>query len=276
MKYSIIIPTHNRPDMLSEILEMTSKIDDCEIIICENNSTMENLGKYKEIALPQNASISFNKIDQKFPLGAARNIGVTQAKGDFLFFLDDDDKITEEFISLLNGEKSFGAVSRFCIIKGNKKIFTFKSVNKINFMDVIQVSSYLFDRKIFKKISFKENVKYEDAHFAADLLEIINYKDHNKFSETSINYNVANNSMMRSKQDIKPWIDSLELFKDGVPFKFGIFINLAHNFSREERLMVWKEQFVSRKKQWTTFKKLPPIYGIKFILWKFFRVSYPF
>jgi len=88
---SIVIPTKNRLESLkkalSSVYEQTYK--NLEIIIIDDGSTDEtpeflikeqNLGK-----------ITFYRNEVSVGGGEARNIGIKQAKGDFIAFLDDDD-----------------------------------------------------------------------------------------------------------------------------------------------------------------------------------------
>lgn len=87
---SVVVPTHNRPDMLTEALASVSAqtFTDFEIIVISNGEPIEmrrrseavaSLSKARWYALP----------DGNLP--AARNFGVAQAGGDWIAFLDDDD-----------------------------------------------------------------------------------------------------------------------------------------------------------------------------------------
>lgn len=89
--FSIIIPTHNRPEQLGECLEAMANInypiDSFEVIVVDDGSE----------AAPQSLVLSFSnrmkiKLITQFNAGpsAARNNGARNARGKYLAFTDDD------------------------------------------------------------------------------------------------------------------------------------------------------------------------------------------
>lgn len=90
---SIIIPSFNRADLLGETLEAILRQDyaNWEAIIVDDGSTDRNEEIAKEFTR-RDERIRFIKRD-KNPGGApvCRNIGIQNAKGSFLIFLDSDD-----------------------------------------------------------------------------------------------------------------------------------------------------------------------------------------
>jgi glycosyltransferase involved in cell wall biosynthesis len=91
--YSIIIPSYNRSDEINELLTSLAKIefeaDQFEVIIADDGSTdrtndlVQNFQKSVPFALHY-----FSQKNQG--PGAARNLGMSKAKGDFFIFLDSD------------------------------------------------------------------------------------------------------------------------------------------------------------------------------------------
>lgn len=95
---SIVIPTHNRSDLIVEtinsLLEQTYK--NIELIIVDDHSTdgtKERISKYVE-------GYDFIHYYNNLKKGAcaARNIGISKSKGEYIQFLDDDDLVHKEFI----------------------------------------------------------------------------------------------------------------------------------------------------------------------------------
>lgn len=90
-KISVILPMHNRQEYISasltSVLEQTLK--EVEIVCIDDGSTdctvhivKEFIGKHSNIKL----------IEQEHKgVGVARNIGIAQALGEFIFFMDSDD-----------------------------------------------------------------------------------------------------------------------------------------------------------------------------------------
>lgn len=92
-KISIIIPTHNRPEMLENAIKsaMSQTITDLEIIVVDDGSSQ-----------PVNISLLDSRVlihRHESPKGAsaARNTGISLASSKYIAFLDDDDTITPDF-----------------------------------------------------------------------------------------------------------------------------------------------------------------------------------
>lgn len=95
MDLSLVIPTHNRADVLADTLAKLARIDKqtlgdrCELIIVDNGSdrppdppnALENGIETRVIALGENRS------------AAARNVGAQEAKADWIVMLDDDSSL---------------------------------------------------------------------------------------------------------------------------------------------------------------------------------------
>lgn len=91
-KVSVVIPTHNRPDLLLRALASVyaQTFQDFEVIVVDDGDspTAESvLAEYRQ--KPNFRYLETNK-NQGAPV--ARNIGIKEATGEFVAFLDDDDK----------------------------------------------------------------------------------------------------------------------------------------------------------------------------------------
>ena len=90
-KVSVIIPVYNVEKYLRECLDsvVNQTLKDIQIILIDDGSTDSSLGICKEYAQKDNR---IKIIEQKNQgAGAARNRGMSEAKGDYLYFLDSDD-----------------------------------------------------------------------------------------------------------------------------------------------------------------------------------------
>jgi GT2 family glycosyltransferase len=94
VRFSIIIPTHNRFEMCLDAIESATKAApfDSELILVNDGMPFPNYFLEK-------ASSYVNIIHTSGGLGAgaARNLGAKAAKGEWLFFLDDDDIVVAEY-----------------------------------------------------------------------------------------------------------------------------------------------------------------------------------
>jgi len=101
MTFTVIICTHNRCNILHHCLEsfvtfgkLTQKY---EIVIVDNASTDSTLNTVKSFQdkIPYLRYV----IESKIGLSHARNRGALEAKGEWLFYLDDDAKLRESTLS---------------------------------------------------------------------------------------------------------------------------------------------------------------------------------
>ncbi len=87
---SIIIPIYNVEEYLAECLDSVVNVDDIEIILV-NDCTPDNSMKIAESYVAKYNNISLIHHDINKGLGAARNTGIENASGKYIFFLDSDD-----------------------------------------------------------------------------------------------------------------------------------------------------------------------------------------
>jgi glycosyltransferase involved in cell wall biosynthesis len=129
--FSVVIPTYNRQPILEKCLQALEKqdysdiIQGYEIVLVDDGSTDGTIDWLKE--QPANfPHVRYFVQDHKGP-AVARNRGITEAKGDFIIFIDSDLVVTAQFLqahatALISGAEKFG------------KVFTYgRVVNTCNF-----------------------------------------------------------------------------------------------------------------------------------------------
>jgi glycosyltransferase involved in cell wall biosynthesis len=103
MKYSIIIPTKDRPDFLKACLESIRKQigsrDDIEVIVVDDGSEAGKSIENQMICKHGNAIYLKHEYNRK--MAVARNTGASVACGKWVIFLDDDVIINENWIDRL-------------------------------------------------------------------------------------------------------------------------------------------------------------------------------
>lgn len=222
---SIIIPTFNREKELERALNsvLSQSYTNWEACIIDNNSSDNSINlinSYKD------SRLKIYMIQNHGIIAASRNLGVQNAKGKYLAFLDSDDwwstRKLEESIKFLEKE-DVGIIyhDMYIINKQNQKIFFKKTKSrdlyKPIFNDLIVngntliTSSVVLRKDIFTKISgFNENKNYiaiED--YDAWLNLSINNEKFLKISEVLGFYWLGGKNTSNPKKTIQT-INSLE------------------------------------------------------------------
>ena len=193
-KISIIIPAYNAEKYINECIDSILKnskesLNQTEIIVINDGSTdrtLKKLEKYKEnniihVYTTKNQGVS-----------AARNYGIKLAKGDWITFIDADDKVTEGFVDQNINELNNSALIKTTIsinnynnqIKDKTTISIQHLLSKLTYGEMPAfIFSYFFKKDIVKQIHFNKNI-----HFMEDSLFLIEY-----LNKTKEKYNVETN-----------------------------------------------------------------------------------
>ncbi len=84
---SVIIPTHDRPELLPRAVESArSAGTNIEIIVVDDASVDETAQVCRELP-----GIKYMRLDRNLGAAGARNVGLMMSEADFVSFLDDDD-----------------------------------------------------------------------------------------------------------------------------------------------------------------------------------------
>jgi glycosyltransferase involved in cell wall biosynthesis len=144
--FSIVIPTYNRLPILQKCLRAMELqtidpqlVTDYEIVVVDDGSTDGTIEWLKT----SSAELPHVQIYEQAHQGAsaARNLGVEQAHGDTIIFIDSDLVVTPTFLqshadALMEGQKTLG----------NDKLFTYGAViNTANFADPTSESYKIMD-----------------------------------------------------------------------------------------------------------------------------------
>lgn len=176
-KISVIIPCYNVEKYLKECLDsvLNQTFKDYEIICIEDCSTDNTKMILKEYA----GKIQIVENEKNQGLAVSRNIGLSYANGEFIYFLDSDDTISEDCLKILydriSEDKSDIAMSQiqaypdnkqdsFCInqskglndwlrfpVFGRKKIISKEAINSYQSLHCCAVN------KLYKKSFLSDN-----------------------------------------------------------------------------------------------------------------------
>ena len=188
MLLSIIVPVYNVENFLEDcirsLFDQDMSLNDYEIICvddCSTDLSKEILSQMQEEFL--SLKVVCHKENER--QGAARNTGLKLAKGEYVWFVDSDDYILKNTISLLCKEAKrhhldilqFGYYSSYDFLSKHIDDKCYEIKSGVNYVVELgnRLSYYipLMWRTIFKrdflirnKLFFEEFVQYEDTDFA--------------------------------------------------------------------------------------------------------------
>ena len=120
---SIIVPVYKVPEYLPGCLDsiLANDITDCEIILVDDGSP-DDCGAICDRYAEANPGLIRVIHQANGGLGAARNTGLADAKGEWLFFIDSDDKIAPDSLRVLKNAIAKGGADvigfQFCADDG--------------------------------------------------------------------------------------------------------------------------------------------------------------
>ena len=185
MKLSFIIPVYNIENYIGECLDsiLSQDFDDYEIICINDGSSDNSLSVLKKYESDKVIIIDKNNEGS----GVARNIGIERAKGEYIWFVDGDDKIEPNCLSNLIKKADeldvdtliFGGLScyenkkRFGGYSTNKlqkkyfnKIFSCNDIKK----DIFKFPSTAWTKLYRRDYLLKNNIKFQNIKTGQDQL----------------------------------------------------------------------------------------------------------
>lgn len=191
---SIVIPTHNRKVMVSRLLRsvLSNTYKNLEIIVVDDSSSD---GTYEFVKDKFKTNKNFKLIRNKKNLFTAgsRNVGTRASRGDYIFFIDDDNVLEKKSISslvnVISSDSSIGEVGpvNYNFNKKNMILWyityrnmlttktyqprTLKSFSKKNYWESVDIPNAFMVRTTLvkkNKIFFREKfgIMYEESDVA--------------------------------------------------------------------------------------------------------------
>lgn len=223
-KLSIIIPVYNTSKYLSECLDsiINQTLTEIEIICvddCSTDNSWEILSAYEK----KDSRIKIFRQEKNMRQGAARNRGLKEASGKYIWFIDSDDFINKEACQLLydTAEKNNVQILTFNLVsfidsdeasetKARKYIEDIyyyewpKNINlnpkidyeKLNGHFTVSPCSYISRRDYISQFTFRENCLYEDTDFS--LIALAECKALRNIEYSAYHRRIASGSTMTS------------------------------------------------------------------------------
>ncbi len=102
IKYSIIVPSFNRADEIEELIGSITRLkfdrERFELVIVDDGSTDHTLNLLEKYKNEIGDNLVYFTQKNQGP-GAARNTGMSKAKGDFFIFVDSDCTVPENWLT---------------------------------------------------------------------------------------------------------------------------------------------------------------------------------
>lgn len=184
IKVSVIIPVYNVEEYLKECLDsvINQTLKEIEIICIDDCSTDSSYSILEEYA-KKDSRIVLIKNKENMGVGYNRNIGIKEAKGEYIGFIDSDDYISEDYyenlyntakkynsdvVNTLNvsNDKEGNIFNYWCHIDNFvkiKKYYEYESNNLFNNVDFY--SKYLVTFNPVNKIFLKKFILDKDIYF---------------------------------------------------------------------------------------------------------------
>ena len=170
---SIIIRTYNRPDLLNEALKSLTQQTYPELEVIIVNDEGESVDAIVDSFQSQFSKVIYCPLSENTGRSHAANKGLQAATGDFILFLDDDDIILPEHISVL--VKSLSDNPQYRVAYTGTKVekpddsFIMSDpydIALLRFGNFLPIHSVLFKRDLLSLVSFDETLElYEDWDF---------------------------------------------------------------------------------------------------------------
>ena len=227
MDVSIIVPIYNVAPYLMRCLESVAHQDyqgSLECILVDDCGQDESMEIAERFVANYEGPISFNVVrdDRNRGLSAARNTGTRNASGDWVYYLDSDDEISPDCISLLmyrtKQHKDVELVQGYikCFYTDFFRLDAFDGIDfvddncwikrhyykvdkprlNVNAWNKLVNRSFLVDNKIY----FKEGIIHEDILWMFHICQVLN-KIAFVHKETYIHYKCENSIIEKSNKD---------------------------------------------------------------------------
>lgn len=234
---SVIVPVYNVENYIEDCINSISNqtYKNIEIIAINDGSRDNSLEKLEKATFKEKRLRIISQINKG--LSGARNRGIEEAKGKYLFFLDSDDRLNKNTIlenlyqSVVKNDADLGITNYVTLnektlkilpkkINLSKEIYTQKEFldelldkNK-SYYSYIPAWNKLYKKEIFEKLKFKENIYYEDTEIFSKIIlhsnKIVFYNDFGVEYKISRKGSITTNS--NKINDILKVADEIEKF----------------------------------------------------------------
>ena len=252
---SIIVPAYNCEKTITKCLNSINEQDyECVEIIVINDGSEDSTGMIIKKYCKNPKFKIMNKSNEG--VSATRNLGVKEAKGDYIIFIDADDYIEKNFVSTLvkmqnvNKLSLCGCFIKRCTENGNSTIIRQNlKYQKKYFVECLVngdmdgfIFRYIFKKEILKEVFFDEDVTYmEDTMFLLKYLSASNVNNIVFTKDTNYIYLYqSSNSVTNNEKFVKNNIINMSKSLNQIYF----FVKKKFDIKGEEMLIRRKAKLI--------------------------------
>lgn len=266
MKLSIIIPAYNVEQYIEKCLTSCIEQDipqsDYEIIVVNDGSPDGSLAVAERVAA---TATNITVVSQENGgLSAARNKGLSLAKGEYIWFIDSDDWIEKNCLAALTAQLDGTDVihighclsySSHTIVNTPKEIAQGESIIKRGFLR--PAPFYIMRLEFLKSndLNFKEGIYHEDTEFTPRMLYLCKSL---KVHQHSIYYYLQRENSITTTVNPKRGFDLLIVAESLYKFRNDVVTEEYHKYFNKliascinASLNVISKSSREKKKQWT-------------------------
>ncbi len=276
---SVIVPVYNVESYLRKCLDsiLAQTYQDLEILVIDDGST-DGSGKICDEYAEKDARIKVFHTKNR-GLSAARNLGLNEAHGEWISFVDSDDWVEPDFckepLKTAIQYNTDLVIFRFRMVNGKKRIWRIEpdpktkdaTLRLIHEEATIVVWNKLFSRSLFDGVYFPEGKLYEDNAVTHRLIykaERIYYSEavlYNKVSRednitSSMNLDKAEElceMRMTRYKDLYNWgfLEEAEYVKQQAMFSYLKSVGKHGKYSQEYKAYLKnQERHISKYLHW--------------------------
>ncbi len=156
---SVIVPVYNCTKFLPEMIDGTllQEFEDFELLLIDDGSTDDSLAICRQYALRDDRIRIIHQINGG--VSRARNRGIDEALGEYIVFVDADDRIGSRYLlDLINASLTLGIESRSTLILSDYQPFSEKGLEERTFPDPFNIdftSRKGLTAELFRELIFK-------------------------------------------------------------------------------------------------------------------------
>lgn len=298
-KVSIVVPVYNVAEYLDEcistLVEQTYR--NIEIILVNDGSTDNSMEICRKWQITDPRIQLYNNTNHG--VSYTRNFAMERSNGDYITFVDSDDKVSEDYIKVLvetmEATSAEMSVTSYSCFKDGEDAAFFEIEDSLVKKCDIEMAFYTLTRgmpwaKLYKKeIIQKYNLKFnENIHVSEDLLFNIQYSAHCStlaFNKSQLyGYRQRSNSAAHNTVSLK-WFSCLKVYKylfdnysNNSVFPYIVFNYLKFLYEAKYLIQhkgikaedIETDVFSETKKAETSINILPLAQRVKLFICKYF------